>query len=127
MRSVVGKLMRSLTLFLILLTVFPAAAAAADIDGIWKASLTMGNGDTLENTFTFRADGEKLTGTVASQRGEAPIRAGKIKKDKISFAVIFNSNGNELRMDYSGKIKGSELKLTMSIGDRSFDMTAKRQ
>jgi len=52
---------------------------------------------------------------------------GKIKNDKVSFAVVVNANGNEFRMDYSGKIKGDQLKLTMSVGDRSFDLTAKRQ
>jgi len=74
-----------------------------------------------------RPTGDKLTGTVAGPRGAAPITEGKIKKDKVSFAVVVNANGNEFRMDYSGKLKGDELKLTVNVGERSFDLTAKRQ
>jgi hypothetical protein len=80
-------------------------------------------------------DGDKVTGTVANQRGENPISDGKISGDDISFTVKLSFNGNDITMAYKGKVSGDEIKFTRTVqgggggggGDRPpQEFTAKR-
>ena len=89
-----------------------ALARAADINGKWVAQVPGRQGGTQENTFTFKAEGEKLTGTVTSARGEAPIADGMIKGDDISFTQTFEMQGNSIKVIYKGKVSGDEIKFT---------------
>ncbi len=102
------------------------AVTAADVAGKWKAEFTTPDGQTRSSLFTFKVEGDKLTGTVSSPRGEAPIQEGKVSGDEISFVVVREFGGNEVRIHYKGKVSGNELKLTVDFGERSFEMTAKR-
>jgi hypothetical protein len=78
------------------------AALAAHASGIWKATVETPNG-AMENTFTLKVDGDKLTGTITmGQFGEAPISEGKVAADE---------------MKLSGEVVGM---------DRTFEMTATR-
>jgi len=111
---------------LLVILMLAAAALAADVAGKWKAEFTTPDGQTRTSLFTFKVDGGKLTGTVSSPRGEAPIQDGKVSGDEISFVVVREFGGNEVRIKYTGKVSGDELKLTVEFGERSFEMTAKR-
>jgi len=109
---------------------WPAAAAlallpalgAADINGKWKAEFTSPDGTPRVNTFTFKADGAKLTGTVQGSQDETPIRDGKISGDDISFTAErpFGT------FSYQGKVSGDEIKFKVKFNDNDFEMTAKR-
>lgn len=119
--------MKSLCIFS-LLTVFSLAALAADASGTWKASVETPNG-TMENTFTLKVEGDKLTGTITmGQMGEAPISEGKVDGDNIAFAVVRERDGNQFKIIYKGKVSGDEMKLTGEVVgmDRTFELTAKR-
>ena len=98
------------------------AAAAADVSGKWRAEFTTPDGTQRVNTFTFKVDGGKLTGTVAGSQDETPIKNGKIAGDAISFSAErpFGT------FTYSGKVGGGEIKLKVTFNDQSFDITAKR-
>ncbi|HTP30791.1 MAG TPA: hypothetical protein VMJ75_01380 [Candidatus Acidoferrales bacterium] len=114
----------------VLTTLFLAlalTASAADVAGSWKASLETPNG-TIENTFVFKVDAGKLTGTVTGQMGEAPISDGKVDGDNVSFTVKRDTPNGEFVLNYKGAVSGDEIKMTVSIPamDRSFDFTAKR-
>src|SRR5215510_12862103 len=111
-----------------LFALFAFCASAADVAGTWKASAETQNG-TFETTFVFKVDGAKLTGSTSNNfTGENPIADGKIDGDNISFSVTANFNGNELKMNYKGKVSGNELKLTLEVParDRTLEMTAKK-
>src|SRR4051794_36385155 len=118
--------MKSLRIFS-LMAVF-ALLAFADASGTWKTSIETPNG-TMDNTFTLKVDGAKLTGTISmGQMGEAPISEGKVDGDNVTFAVVREMNGNQFRINYSGKVAGDEIKITGEVAgmDRKFEMTAKR-
>jgi hypothetical protein len=53
------------------------AAAAADISGKWKAEFNTPDGTQRVNTFTFKVDAGKLTGTVAGAQDETRFRTAK--------------------------------------------------
>ena len=111
--------------FLTLFVLCAVAALAAGIDGKWKATMDMG-GRSIENTFTFKADGEKLTGTMATMRGESAIEEGTIKGDEISFKMKRQTQKGDFTSTYTGKLKGDELVLKTSFRDREVEMTAKK-
>jgi hypothetical protein len=87
-------------------------AWAADVDGKWTAQVPGRGGQTRETTFTFKAEGEKLTGTVSGMQGDNPISDGKISGDEISFTLKLNFQGNEITFLYKGKLSGDEIKMT---------------
>jgi len=110
-----------------LLVVAATLALAAGIDGTWKAEFTTPDGTQRNNTYTFKADGEKLTGKIASQMGEAEIKNGTVKGDDVNFEVTRKFQDQEFTMKYAGKLSGDELKLTVSFNENSFPIVAKRQ
>src|SRR5690242_12770191 len=107
-----------------------AMAWAAGVDGKWVAQVPGRQGQTAETTFTFKAEGSKLTGTVAGARGEAPIADGTIKGDEISFTQTFSGQGgNSVKVIYKGKVSGDEIKFvrTREGSDQpGTEFTAKR-
>lgn len=104
------------------------AAFAADVSGKWVAQVPGRGGEMREATFTFKADGASLTGSVTTPRGDAPISDGKIDGDDISFNQVLEFNGNQVKLIYKGKVSGDEIKFTRQRegGERTVEFTAKR-
>src|SRR5262245_16881145 len=103
------------------------AALAADITGNWKATAEGPQGP-IERTFTFKQDGTKLTGeTVSSFTGKSTITDGKVEGDNVSFSITADLQGQSMKITYSGKIAGDQIKLKSEAGGNSFEWTAKKQ
>lgn len=122
--------MRNVLLTTGLLFAFLTIAYAAGIDGKWTAEVPGRNG-TQTTTFTLKAAGEKLEGTVSGRMGDAPISDGTIKGNDVAFSVVREFNGNKITIKYAGKLAGDELKLTMTReggqgGGQGVEITAKR-
>jgi hypothetical protein len=98
------------------------AAAAADVDGKWKAEFTTADGTARVNTFTFKSDGAKLTGSVAGSQDETPIQNGKIEGSDISFTAERPFGA----FSYKGKLSGDEIEFKVDFNGNNIDMTAKR-
>ena len=125
MKSKLSLLVAGLALALITVV----QAAGADVSGKWTAQVPGRNGQTREQTFTFKADGEKLTGSVSGMQGnQMDISDGKVSGNDISFNVTMNFNGNEMKMSYKGTVSGDEIKFTRSRegSDQKQEFTAKR-
>ena len=81
-----------------------AVMFAADVTGKWTGTVETPNG-TRDVTMNLKADGSNLTGTVSGRNGDTEIKDGKINGDDISFTVIRNFNGNEIKQNYTGKVR----------------------
>lgn len=106
-----------------------ALVQAAGVDGKWVAQVPGQGGQTREVTFNFKAEGSKLTGTVSGRQGDTPISDGTIKGDDISFTQSFEMQGNSIKLIYTGKVSGDEIKMTRKRdgGDQpAAEFTAKR-
>ncbi len=84
---------------------------SVNVTGKWIAQLP-GKQGTIETTFTFKADGEQVTGTVSNSEGDNPISKGRIAGDEISFVVAVRVEGNEIGLLYKGKASGEEIRFT---------------
>jgi hypothetical protein len=98
--------------FLLVATMAAAAASAAGVDGKWQG---MQGENTL--TYVFKADGEKLTGTIENSQmpGPVEIHDGKVKGNEISFNLSRNIQGTDMKIEWTGKLEGDQLKLTRSM------------
>ena len=102
-------------------------AAAADISGTWKGTAQTPNGP-VERTFNFKVDGNKLTGdTTSDMFGKSVIEDGKIG-DNVSFTITVKIQGNESKVNYTGKVEGDQIKFTVEIPaiNQTIEYTAKR-
>ena len=88
---------------------------AADVDGKWSGMIATPTG-TYEQSFTFKADGSKLTGTLSSGNNETPITNGKIDGNNIAFAVSLTFGNMPFTVAYSGIVTGDEIKLSGEAG-----------
>jgi hypothetical protein len=121
---------RQFAILTVLFGLLSVAAWASDITGTWVGSISGGGGDfTL--TYSFKQDGDKLSGTVQGPQGDPlPLTDCKIDGDKISFAVKVDMGGNAATFSSKGVIKGDEIVLTTTNDagmDMGGDMTIKRQ
>ena len=92
------------------------ASYAADISGKWTAQVPSRQGATREQTFNFKTDGGKLTGTVSGRQGDVAIMDGKISGDTISFTVKMEYGGNSVEQKYTGTVSGDEIKFKREGG-----------
>jgi len=116
--------MGALILGLLLLA---APAFAADVDGKWTGTMSTPGGD-FPLTFTFKADGAKLTGSMTGMDGmEIPITNGKVDGNQISYTVTIDFGGMALEMIYKGVVTPAEIKLDMSVFDMPFQLVVKKE
>ncbi len=110
------KLARGLMVFVLAVSAF-----AADVAGKWTSSFDGPDGK-MEIVFNFKVDGDKVSGSVTTPHGDMAITDGTVKGDDITFTV-----GNEqFKAVHKGKIAGNEMKLSIDMGERTMEMTAKR-
>ncbi len=90
---------------------------AADVTGKWTGQVPGRDGQTREVTYTFKADGETLTGSMTGRQGqEVPISDGKITGDTLSFVVKVEFGGNSMTWNHTGKITGDEIQMKREGG-----------
>ncbi len=105
---------------LVLLLFAALTAFGADVAGKWKATFEGQNGPR-EVTITFQVSDGKLTGTAVGPQGDAPL-TGKVDGDKVEFTV----EKDQFKAVFTGTVSGDEMKLSGTMGDRTFDMPLKR-
>lgn len=113
---------------MLLSLILAAAALGADITGTWKATAETDNG-SIERTFVFKQDGEKLTGETESNfAGKSTIADGKVTGDEVSFTSDVKIQGQDMKLTFKGKISGNEIKLHVETADGGFsiDYVAKK-
>ena len=104
----------------------PAAMRAADVTGSWTSSMQSPDGSSMQITFTFKQDGDKLTGTVQGPQGDPiDISNGKVDGDKLTFDVTFNG----MTIHHDCTVDGDEIKMTTKSDSGDFpgmQLTLKR-
>lgn len=91
---------------LLLLT---GSAFPADIDGKWSGTIT---GMDMPIEFTFKAEGQTLTGSHIVSGTETAIKDGKIDGNNISFSVTLDMG----KFVHKGVLSGDQIKMTYDDG-----------
>ena len=115
---------------LLTLAALSLSALAADVTGTWKAEFDTQRG-LQKYTFTLKQDGTSVTGKANVERDgekrEAELKEGKVEGDTVTFVEPLKIQDNELRITYTGRISGNEIKFNRKVGDfGSSEATAKR-
>ena len=112
---------------LLLIALCPLIALGADISGTWKGTAEL-QGRTIERTFTFKVDGNRVTGESSSQMmGKSVIIDGKIDGDTVTFTIKGKIQDNEMTLRYTGRISGNEIRFhVVSDGGMELDYLAKK-
>jgi hypothetical protein len=89
---------------------------ASDISGEWLFQVETGAGTGSPN-FTFKQEGEKLTGQYKGAFGEAPL-TGTFKDGKIAFTIKVDAQGQQLTINYTGTLeKDGTMKGAVDLGE----------
>lgn len=117
-----------------LLLVVAGLAFGADIDGKWEGKIAgPDGGEGFPISYTFKAQGTTLTGEMPGMPGPdgSPakpilIKDGKIDGNNISFSVVFDMGGQEMKTDYKGVLSGDTLKLSFDMMGSPMEFTLKK-
>lgn len=99
------------------------ALVAADVSGKWSGEMPSRGGEMVKTTFVFKADGDKLTGTMTGAQGEVELQEGKLTGDQVSFSMT----GGNAKILFKGEVAGDEIKMTRTReGGQGREFTLKR-
>jgi hypothetical protein len=117
----------SILIALLVLITSVVAQSDVNVSGEWAFTVETPQGSGTPS-FTFKQDGEKLTGNYKGQFGEAPV-TGTVKGGEIKFTIKISAQGQELTITYSGKIESKDsMKGTAVLGELGeATWTAKRK
>ncbi len=107
-----------------------AAPAQDNITGKWRAQFDSQIG-TQTYIFTFQVNGTTRPGRAYVTRdagtNEVANLDGTVCNNGISFFYPLNIQDNDIRIEYTGRVSGDELKLHRKVGDLAeYDIVAKR-
>src|ERR1700733_11161678 len=99
------------------MTLSAATAMAADVTGSWTADVKGPDGSSFQLTFTFKQDGNTLTGTVLGAGGDPiPITNGKVDGDKFTFDDSFNG----ITIHHDCTVQGDSIKVVTKTDSADF-------
>ena len=103
-----------------------STVSAADVDGAWSGTISGPMGD-FPVSFTFKADGAKLTGKTMGPDGtDVPIQDGKIDGNNISFTVTFDFGGMPFMLSYKGVVSADQIKMSGDAFGMPFEFVVKK-
>ena len=100
-----------------------AQATATNVTGTWKGAFDF-DGNSVPMTFQLSQAGAVVTGTVDGlPTTPAAIHDGKVAGDAVTFWVNTDYQGTTYKLDYSGKMDGSQLAFTFGTDDGGWSGT----
>jgi hypothetical protein len=118
------KLSKLLTLA-VLVSGLAISAWAGAIDGSWKSDFSTPVGD-MHAVYTFKTDGDKVTGTAKSENGETTLANVVVMGNNISFTENLNFQGMPIALEYTGTIDGDQIKFKRHTDGYDDEIVANR-
>jgi hypothetical protein len=97
-------------------------AIITDISGKWEGTLSTPDGNSLALTYTFKVDGDKVTGTAESPGGVVTVDNGKLKGDSVLFSV--NVQGTDY--PHAGKVYADSIGMDVILNGAKAHFTLKK-
>lgn len=109
-----------LPIILLGLAAVAGSVFAVDLTGTWEADFDTQRG-LQKYTFTLKQDGASVTGKASvtgnDQTREVDLKEGKVENDTVSFVELLSVQDREIRIAFTGKISGNEVRFTRSVGE----------
>ena len=86
----------------------------ANVTGDWDVTFNTPQGP-ITGKFSFKQEGEKLTGTIKTQFGEAPLE-GAVKGKEIKFKYTVKVQDQDSTISLSGAVDGDSVKGDFDFG-----------
>lgn len=112
-----------LTTILLICCFLTDFAAIADFSGMWTGTLKTDTGEVYPLLYNFKVEGDKLTGTAKTPKGELPIDDGKITGTDFKFTVVLG----DMEIEHTGKFYGDSVGVDIALGDNKAHTTLLRQ
>jgi hypothetical protein len=93
-----------------ILLLIATIASAADVTGVWTGTASGPDGE-YALTFTFKQDGQKLTGAMTGPTDPIAIQEGKVQDGKISYWLQVDMGGNPVKFRFSGTVENDTITL----------------
>jgi len=124
------KIAKTLTLAACSLAFIGTARAQDSVAGKWHGEFDSQIG-LQKYTFDFKVEGTNLTGRAFGIRengtNDVAITEGFVNTNEIHFVEPLKFDDNDIRIEYTGKISGDEIKFHRKVGDfAEEDFAAKR-
>ena len=100
--------------FALFLVAAPFALAQAGVAGAWKLTFQTDQG-AIDADMTLKQDGEKVTGSLVSPQGEAPLE-GTYKGGKLILSLSVDAQGQQLVITFNGALEKDTLKGDVDFG-----------
>ena len=109
------RLLRTSSLVLaVVLLAASFAAAQASVAGTWKLTFQTDQG-AVDADMTLKQDGEKVTGSLTSPQGEAPLE-GTFKGGKLVLSLSVDAGGQAITITFDGALEKDTLKGMVDFG-----------
>ena len=100
--------------FALLLVTAPFTVAQAGEAGAWKLTFQTDQG-AIDADMTLQQDGQKVTGSLVSPQGEAPIE-GTFNDGKLVLSLSVDAQGQQLVITFNGALEKDTLKGDVDFG-----------
>jgi len=107
---------------LLLYCFFVGFTTIENLTGKWTGRLKTEQGDEYPLLYNFKIEGDQLTGTAKTPKGDMPINDGKIEGSAFTFNVVVAG----MEIEHSGKFYGDSVGVDISLGDARSHATLKR-
>ena len=122
-----AKIYSIFTFFILVLLAISLSSQEVNVTGDWEMTLTTPRGERTRDIH-FEQEGEKLTVTWQSMRGEEVTAEGTVKGNEIEWSVSRSTPRGKFTATYIGKIEGDTMSGEVRMGDRGpFEWKAKRK
>jgi hypothetical protein len=102
------------------------AKPAPALAGKWNMSLETQQG-AMASVLDLKVDGKKVTGTISSQMGEAPIE-GEFADGKLTLTMSYQGSNGSMQLAFTGALKDDgTMAGTMDIPSQNIQMPWKAE
>ena len=105
-----------LTFCILVLLAVSLSAQEVNVTGDWEMTTTTPRGERTRDVH-FEQEGEKLTVTWKSMRGEEVTAEGTVKGNEIEWTTTRSTPRGEFTMTFTGKIEGDTMSGEVQMGD----------
>ncbi|MDN3549432.1 hypothetical protein [Mucilaginibacter aquaedulcis] len=112
-----------LTTALLICCFLASFAALSDYSGTWTGTLKTETGEVYPLLYNFKVDGDKLTGTAKTPKGDLPIDDGKVNGNDFKFTVVLG----DMEIEHTGKFYTDSVSVDIAANGAKAHTVLKRK